>query len=77
MKNDGHYYVQMGEAWLIAELAVTEPQAVYKWMAICGLDYKICGKAIQKICDSYRIPQEWKEKFKELRAGLKNKAAEK
>ena len=42
-----------------------------------GLEYKICGKAIQKICDSYRILQEWKEKFKELRAGLKNKAAEK
>lgn len=72
MKNDGHYYVQMGEAWLIAELAVTEPESVHKWMATCGLDYKICGKAIQKICDSYRIPQEWKEKFKALRAELKN-----
>ena len=58
MKNDGHYYVQMGEAWLIAELAVTEPQAVHEWLAICGLDYKICGKAIQKICNSYRIPKE-------------------
>ena len=72
MKNDGHYYVQMGEAWLIAELAVTEPETVHKWMATCGIDYKICGKAIQKICDSYRISQDWKEKFKELRAGLKN-----
>lgn len=71
MKNDGHYYVQMGEAWLIAELAVTEPETVHKWLATCGLDYKICGKAIQKICDSYRIPQEWKEKFKVLRAKLK------
>lgn len=77
MKNDEHYYVQMGEAWLIAELAVTEPQAVYEWLATCGLDYKICGKAIQKICDSYRIPQDWKEKFKELRAELKDKVEEK
>lgn len=72
MKNDGHYYVQMGEAWLISELAVTEPESVHKWMATCGLDYKICGKAIQKICDSYRISQDWKEKFKALRAELKN-----
>ncbi|MDO5774218.1 MAG: DNA alkylation repair protein [Spirochaetales bacterium] len=77
MKNDGHYYVQMGEAWLIAELAVTEPENVHKWMATCGLDYKICGKAIQKICDSYRISQDWKEKFKELRAELKDKPAKK
>lgn len=77
MKNDGHYYVQMGEAWLIAELAVSEPEAVHKWMASCGLDYKICGKAIQKICDSFRISQDWKEKFKELRASLKSKVTEK
>ncbi len=77
MKNDGHYYVQMGEAWLIAELAVTEPQAVHEWMGTCGLDYKICGKAIQKICDSFRISQDWKEKFKALRAVLKDKVAEK
>ena len=77
MKNDGHYYVQMGEAWLIAGLAVTEPETVHKWLGTCGLDYKICGKAIQKICDSYRISQDWKEKFKALRAGLKDKVAEK
>ena len=73
MKNDGHYYVQMGEAWLIAELAVTEPGNVYEWMRTCGLDYKICGKAVQKICDSFRISQDWKEKFKALRADLKEK----
>ena len=77
MKNDGHYYVQMGEAWLIAELAVTEPGNVYEWMRTCGLDYKICGKAVQKICDSFRISQDWKEKFKALRAVLKSKTAEK
>jgi 3-methyladenine DNA glycosylase AlkD len=71
MKNDDHYYVQMAEAWLIAELAISEPEAVYQWMTNCGLSYSICGKAIQKICDSYRISQEWKECFKALRPELK------
>ena len=71
MKRDEHYYVQMAEAWLLAELAIDEPEAVCQWMANCGLPYSICGKAIQKICDSYRISGAWKERFKALRPALK------
>ena len=71
MQNHDHYYVQMGEAWLIAELAVDEPDKVYSWMLENGLKYNINGKAIQKICDSYRISGEWKDKFKGLRQTLK------
>ena len=71
MKNDDEYYVQMGEAWLIAELAIFEPQAVFDWLSDCNLRYDICGKAIQKICDSFRISQDWKERFKSLRPKLK------
>lgn len=67
MKEDDQYYVQMAEAWLIAELTVNEPEAVYQWMKDCGLSYSICGKAIQKICDSYRISKDWKERFRALR----------
>ena len=33
--------------------------------------YSICGKAIQKICDSYRISVDWKSQFKALRPELK------
>ncbi len=69
--NHDHYYVQMGEAWLIAELAVDEPEIVWKWMEHNHLNYNINGKAIQKICDSFRIADDWKEKFKSLRATLK------
>ena len=73
MHNDEHYYVQMAQAWLIAELAIFEPELVHKWFSACDLKYNITGKAIQKICDSYRIPTEWKELFKSLRPALKNK----
>lgn len=69
--DDDQYYVQMAEAWLIAELAVYEPQDVLDWMKINGLSYEINGKAIQKICDSYRITDDWKKRFKDLRAELK------
>lgn len=71
MQDDDHYYVQMAQAWLIAELTVFETEYVFEWLSDCGLKYSIAGKAIQKICDSYRISDEWKEKFKRLRVHLK------
>lgn len=71
LKNDEHYYVQMAQAWLIAELAVTEPDKVFGYLEGCCLKYNITGKAVQKICDSFRISKEWKEKFKSLRTALK------
>lgn len=69
--NDDHYYVQMAQAWLIAELAVHEPEAVYAWLSRNELKYSINGKAIQKICDSFRICAEWKDQFKALRPRLR------
>lgn len=71
MKDDEEYYVQMAEAWLIAELTVHEPEVVYPWLAQNDLKYNINGKAIQKICDSFRISEEWKETFKKLRPELR------
>lgn len=73
MQNDDHYYVQMAESWLIAELAVHEPETVYAWFSNNGLKYNINGKAIQKICDSFRIPEEWKRKYKDLRPELRSR----
>ena len=71
MKDDEHYHVRMAQAWLIAELAVFQPEVVFRWFPENGLRYDINGKAIQKICDSYRISKEWKERFKGLRPGLR------
>ena len=71
MKDDDHYYVQMAEGWLIAELAIFEPETVHRWLSANGLKYSINGKAIQKICDSFRVSPEWKEQFKALRPALR------
>ena len=74
MKNDDEYYVQMGQAWLIAELAIFFPERVLEWMENENeLYYNINGKAIQKICDSFRISSENKEKFKALRQKLRER----
>ncbi len=73
MHDDEHYYVQMAQAWLIAELAVYEPEAVYEWFQKNDLKYNINGKAIQKICDSFRISDEWKAEYKKLRSELRKR----
>lgn len=66
-KDDDEYYVQMAEAWLISYLGIYEPEKTLTYLKECPLKYNIVGKAIQKICDSYRVSNEWKERFKEIR----------
>ncbi len=66
-KDDDEYYVQMAEAWLISYLAVYEPEKTLEYLGDCDLNYNIVGKAIQKICDSFRISNEEKARFKEVR----------
>ena len=71
--NDEQYTVRMAQGWLISDLAVYEPEYVLQWISGNDLRYDINGIAIQKICDSYRISGEWKERFKALRPRLKAK----
>lgn len=73
MQEDAHASVQMAQAWLISELAVQEPEAVYAWFGHNSLKYPINSKAIQKICDSFRISDAWKQKYKALRPQLRQR----
>ena len=73
MHDDDAYYVQMAEAWLAAQLAIWEPEAVWEWFRKNDLKYNINGKAIQKICDSFRITEDWKHRYKELRPALRER----
>lgn len=70
--NDDEYYVQMAEAWLIADLCVYSPDKTYEFIKTCGLNYKILSKAISKICDSFRISDEIKNNCRALREIVKN-----
>lgn len=72
MKDDDEYYVQMAEAWLIADLAVFNVEAVKSFLQTSKLKYNILGKAIQKMCDSFRISQQDKQFVKSLRSKLKD-----
>ena len=71
LKDDDEYYVQMAEAWLICDLAIYNTSTVVNYLEESKLKYNILGKAIQKICDSFRISSETKEYVKALREKLK------
>lgn len=66
-KDDEEYYVQMAEAWLISYLGIYYPEETMEYLKKCPLKYNIAGKAIQKICDSFRVSDETKKRFKEIR----------
>lgn len=72
MKDDEEYYVQMAEAWLICDLAVFNSDEVVKFLSKSKIKYNILGRAIQKMCDSFRISNKVKEIVRGLREKLKD-----
>lgn len=60
------YMVMMAEAWLLATIAITFPDEIYQFLSITK-DVVLKRKTISKMCDSFRISQDIKEKFKQLR----------
>ncbi len=71
-KNDEEYHVVMAQAWLLSYLAMCAPDRTWAYLRDCSLDYQIVGRAIQKVCDSYVVSQEDKERFKSLRPIRRN-----
>ena len=62
-----------GYVMFISDLGRKHADRLLPLMKDCGLSYSICGKAIQKICDSYRISKDWKERFRALRPKWKER----
>jgi len=71
IKDDEEYYVRMAEAWLICDLAVFNLEEVMCWLKSSKIKYDILGRAIQKMCDSFRISEEAKSDVKLLREQLR------
>ena len=72
LKNDEKYYVFMVEAWLIQAIFIHFPEETYDFLVKSNLSKKIKLKAISKICDSYQVSKEYKDRVKELRIAIKN-----
>jgi len=60
------YMVMMAQAWLLATAAIYFPDDIYEFISKTK-DNTLKRKTISKMCDSYRISNEQKERFKMLR----------
>ena len=66
IKKDDEYMVMMGEAWLLATVAIFYPNEVYEYLKDLD-DLTLKRKVISKMVDSFRIDKATKERFKGLR----------
>ena len=66
IKKDDEYMVMMGEAWLLATVAIYYPNEIYEFLTKCE-DVTLKRKVISKMVDSFRIDEVTKERFKGLR----------
>ena len=58
------YYVQMAIAWLISFAYIKQKDKIEKYLLKNNLDKFTQNKSIQKICESFRVSKEDKEKLK-------------
>ena len=66
IKSNEDYMVSMGQAWLLATIAICYPKVVYDFLSNSA-DINLKKKTISKIKDSYRIDDITKNKFVGLR----------
>ena len=60
IKNE-EYYVEMGIAWLVAEMYIKFPKQTMEYLKNCNLNKFTYNKALQKARESYRVSKEEKE----------------
>ena len=66
IKPNEEYMVMMAEAWLLATIAIHYPDEIFEYLSTKA-DSTLKRKTISKMCDSYRIDEKTKTKFKSLR----------
>lgn len=67
LHNDEHYYVKMGQAWLLAEAFIRQKDITLPFLKSSPLDAWIINKAISKIHDSFRVSETDKQLAKTFR----------
>ena len=62
LKDDNEYMVTMGQAWLLACMAICYPEEIFNYLSQSN-NLMLRRKTISKIVDSFRINEEYKIKF--------------
>ena len=67
--NIDHYYVKMANAWALSICYIKFPEKTEKFLKTTKIDTFTYNKTISKICDSYRVSKEDKNRLKEMKKG--------
>ena len=67
LKDRNEYYIKIAIAWLLAECYIKFPAKTEVFMDKTKLNNWTFNKAISKICDSYRVSIEDKDKLRKMR----------
>lgn len=70
-ENSTKYYVQMAVAWALSICLIKYYDKTMKALKNSNLNVVTYNKALQKACESYRIPQEKKEELRQLKKIIK------
>ena len=62
-----HYYVRMGQAWLLATAWIKDREVMLEYIQNSRLDDWTWNKFIQKCCESYRVSKEDKAFLRSLK----------
>lgn len=62
-----HYYVQMGVAWALSVCYVKFPARTYAFLSRQSLDSFTHNKTLQKVCESYRVTSQEKDRIRALK----------
>ncbi|MBQ9813933.1 MAG: DNA alkylation repair protein [Thermoguttaceae bacterium] len=65
--------VSMGTAWLLCETFIKQPDATMRYLEQNSLDDATFNRALQKICESFRVDDATKREIREMKR-VKNKS---
>ena len=65
-KHEGYYY-NMGAAWALSFCYIKFPELTEEALKDPKMDDWVCNKSIQKICESYRVSDELKQRARQLK----------
>lgn len=67
LKHREEYYIKMAIAWLLAECFIAFPEATLDFLKTSDLSKWTFNKTISKICDSFRVSPDTKDRLRALR----------
>lgn len=65
------YFVEMALAWLLCECYIKNPDKTFTFLKSAPLSYSVLSKTVSKVCDSFQVKMEDKDRLKKYKNQIK------